>query len=221
MDIGVENLGSGIEMIISLLLLETLAALSKDDIIIIIDEPELHLHPSLQEKFIQYLRKISPEKQIIVSTHSPYFFKNCCSDKNIKMLVTKLSNGITQIEDAEYQLSTFPWSPSWGEINYFAYNLATIEFHNELYGYLQSLCKIYTIKDFDSHLVTLGVDNNKKWAYERSGKTSVFDLTLMTYIRNFIHHPENQHNSQYTSSELKSSILKMLNLIKKITFPYF
>lgn len=37
---------------------------------IIIDEPELHLHPELARKFVRQLRKIRPENQIWVGTHS-------------------------------------------------------------------------------------------------------------------------------------------------------
>jgi len=218
MDIGVDNLGSGIEMIISLLLLETLASLSKDDIFIIIDEPELHLHPSLQEQFVQYLKTISLKKQILVSTHSPYFFKNCCSEKNIKLLVTEIVKNKSTIKDAEIQLSTFPWSPSWGEINYFAYNLPTVEFHNELYGYLQHLSRITKIVDFDEYLVNMGNKTSKKWTQDKEGITKDFNFTLMTYIRNFIHHPENTHNPPYTPDELKYSISQMLKLIKEAVY---
>src|SRR5690606_18395278 len=50
-EIPINQLGSGIEMIISLLFLETLASLSKDNFLVIIDEPELHLHPTLQSRF--------------------------------------------------------------------------------------------------------------------------------------------------------------------------
>jgi predicted ATP-dependent endonuclease of OLD family len=216
MNISTESLGSGIEMIISLLLLETLASLSKDDIVIIIDEPELHLHPTLQEQFVQYLKTISPERQIIVSTHSPYFFKNCCLNNNIKLLVTKIVDNKSLIEDAEIQLSTFPWSPSWGEINYFAYDLPTVEFHNELYGYLYYISSKQRIIDFEKYLIDLGIINNRKWLRDNNGNISIFDVTLMTYIRNFIHHPENQRNSPYTPDELKLSISQMLDLIKKI-----
>jgi hypothetical protein len=44
---------------------------SKD--IIIIDEPELHLHPSLQEKLVSYLRTVAVENEykVILATHSP------------------------------------------------------------------------------------------------------------------------------------------------------
>lgn len=39
---------------------------------IIIDEPELSLHPSAQRKLIKVLAEYSQKRQIIISTHSPY-----------------------------------------------------------------------------------------------------------------------------------------------------
>jgi|SRR5690554_2791574 len=46
---------------------------SEQDDIIVIDEPELSLHPSLQKKLCQLLLEFSSDRQIIISTHSPYF----------------------------------------------------------------------------------------------------------------------------------------------------
>jgi hypothetical protein len=46
---------------------------SKPGDVIVIDEPELSLHPSLQKRVAALLRKFSCDRQIIVSTHSPYF----------------------------------------------------------------------------------------------------------------------------------------------------
>ena len=40
---------------------------------IVIDEPELSLHPSLQKKLLDVLLDYSKDHQIIISTHSPYF----------------------------------------------------------------------------------------------------------------------------------------------------
>lgn len=40
---------------------------------IAIDEPELSLHPAYQKKVLALLKKYSKDRQIIISTHSPYF----------------------------------------------------------------------------------------------------------------------------------------------------
>ena len=62
------NLGSGISMTLSYFLLETISNLAKEQLIILIDEPELHLHPQLQHKLQQHFK--NTPLQIIISTHS-------------------------------------------------------------------------------------------------------------------------------------------------------
>lgn len=42
---------------------------------LIIDEPELSLHPSAQKKLLNILGEFSKTRQIIISTHSPYFIR--------------------------------------------------------------------------------------------------------------------------------------------------
>ena len=66
--IELSKLGSGISMILSYLLLETISSLAKEQLIILIDEPELHLHPQLQSKLMQHFKMSSA--QIVLSTHS-------------------------------------------------------------------------------------------------------------------------------------------------------
>lgn len=46
---------------------------SKDNNLIIIDEPEVSLHPGLQRKLYELLVEYSKKRQIILCTHSPYF----------------------------------------------------------------------------------------------------------------------------------------------------
>ncbi|WP_286842654.1 MULTISPECIES: ATP-dependent nuclease [Sphingobacterium] len=46
---------------------------SGDNDVIVIDEPELSLHPSLQRNLLDLLLEVSKTKQIIISTHSRYF----------------------------------------------------------------------------------------------------------------------------------------------------
>ena len=219
LDLSVTSLGSGIEMIVSLLFLETLASLSRERIIVLIDEPELHLHPSLQEKFTEYIKNLSEEKQVFVSTHSPYFFKPCMEDDQIKLMVTKReSDNLVVIEDEE-SLNLFPWSPSWGEINYSAYGLLTVEFHNELYGYLQERENKYSVNEIESYFSQCeGIPQSKKWI-RRDRQNSEDDVTLMTFIRHSIHHPENTLNVSCTPDELRSSIKTMIGLIQKCNPP--
>lgn len=42
----------------------------QDSDIVILDEPEVHMHPSLVEQFVGIIQRISDQKQIIISTHS-------------------------------------------------------------------------------------------------------------------------------------------------------
>lgn len=46
---------------------------SKPGDVVVIDEPELSLHPSLQKRVALLLSRFSKDRQIIISTHSPYF----------------------------------------------------------------------------------------------------------------------------------------------------
>ena len=209
-----KDLGSGVEMILTLLLLQSIASESKGSLIYLIDEPELHLHPKAQDKLIELLLKESKHKQIILSTHSPYIFKNCLK-KNVGFII------LNRDEHNEIALDyanvngwgKFPWSPSWGEINFHAYGLATIEFHNELYGYIQETTQHFNLNAMDAYLLQRGIPQNKNWIKIQNGNPEPpVKATLPTYIRNSIHHPENTANAAFTNTEFKSSIEAMINL---------
>ncbi|MHB1315899.1 MAG: AAA family ATPase, partial [Christensenellales bacterium] len=64
------SMGSGYEMIFSLVYSYHMARQSGKQLIVLIDEPELHLHPALQEQLIVFILKISKDSQIFISTHS-------------------------------------------------------------------------------------------------------------------------------------------------------
>lgn len=46
---------------------------SQPDSIITIDEPELSMHPAYQKRTLNLLKEYAKDRQIIISTHSPYF----------------------------------------------------------------------------------------------------------------------------------------------------
>ena len=212
--INTKNLGSGIEMIMVLLLLKALSLGEKNgSIIYLIDEPELHLHPKAQESLAKILLKESRVKQIIISTHSPYMFKELLPHSGVITLKNESNKILIQKEDGKSE-KLLPWSPSWGEINFKAYNMPTIEFHNELYGYLFKKSRKDKIEDFEKFLVDEGVKQDKHWErMDRKGKANV---TLHTYIRHSIHHPENKENDRYTIEKLKKSIEGMMSLLSKV-----
>lgn len=53
--------------------------------IILIDEPELHLHPSWQYKLREILTTIFPFAQFICATHSPYIVQSCDASEVITL----------------------------------------------------------------------------------------------------------------------------------------
>lgn len=110
----------------------------------------------------------------------------------------------------------FPWSPSWGEINFKAYNLATVELHNELYGYLQERNSCPNERAMEQWLSSQGIVLSKVWTKEiRNVAQAPTNTTLQTFIRNHIHHPENvtMQSNRYTQQELLSSIQQMVGLL--------
>jgi len=215
-----EEKGSGMQRSVALALLQVYAeelikhpennAIVKP-FFLFIDEPEICLHPQAQIKLFKAILELSKTKQIFIATHSPYFFKNLLFKNSGLFLFKKNENykvKVQNIKDKKWGI--FPWSPSWGEINYHAYNLPTAEFHNELYGYLKEQSGKISLSDFDNYLKE---DKNvgKMKNYQRNGKTE--NITLCTYIRNQIHHPENINNTRYTDEELNQSVDLLIKAI--------
>lgn len=135
--------------------------------------------------------------------------------KNTGLFIFKKVNNRNTISVATTS-PMFPWSPSWGEISYRAYDLPTIDLHNELYGHLQEKNGLTNISFVDQWLNTQGIASNKQWTKERNGAPLLpLPTTLQSFIRNHIHHPENvtMQANRYTEAELKQSIDEMVNLI--------
>lgn len=92
--------------------------------IAIIDEIELHLHPTLQQEVLQRFKKAFPKLQFIVTTHSPLVISNFKSDENNKIIKLEnegnkywneqvdniygidYSTGLTEVMGAKYRAST-------------------------------------------------------------------------------------------------------------------
>ncbi len=69
---------------------------------------------------------------------------------------------------------------------------------------------------FDQWLNKFGIKLTKQWTREHDGIAGKAEsVTLQTFIRNHIHHPENtiMRTNRYTSHELKLSIDEMYKVL--------
>lgn len=222
----VSDKGTGMQRALALSLIQVYASSNSSDterpIFFFIDEPETFLHPMAQDRLLDSLEGLSSKSQLFITTHSPYLLKKFKKNTHKMMIYGKDKDGNNELRDEGQTLNLFgESSPTWGEINYSAFGVLSVEFHNELYGFLQAKAieeneKNYKEAGFDQWLVSKGVA--KKKDYTRlggKGPCNKYKLTLPTYIRNLVHHPENTHNERYSNDELRESIEEMIEIMQK------
>lgn len=93
-----DGLGEGL---ISILFIIDALYDSNENDMIVIDEPELSLHPSLQKKLNNLFAKYAANGQIILATHSPYFIDWKSIKNGAKIMRVVKENNDTKI----YQMS--------------------------------------------------------------------------------------------------------------------
>ena len=197
----INQLGSGYEMIFSLIYSYYLSKKEKKKLIILIDEPELHLHPKLQSDFINLLLDFSKDSQIILSTHSPLFIKQSMVNSKVEIKIISKENDVVSIAKPDQSVLPFPSS---NEVNFIAFKLATEEYHNDLYEQLHTLKgENKSIKNFDLDFFIneKGEERNSPW------KGNPNEVSVHTFIRNQIHHRADNGSTNY--EQLKNSIERM------------
>jgi AAA15 family ATPase/GTPase len=222
-----EEEGSGMQRAVALALLQVYA----EDLIkhpdngplekpffLFIDEPEICLHPKAQFTLLAALKKISETRQLFIATHSPFMFKDISPKSSGVFSFVKDSSkiAIKNLEIQKWEL--FPWGTTWNQINYFAYGLPTPEFHNELYGFLQERENIYVEPGFEAFLLVKGAAQDKPYIQvnKDGGLGKPRNITLCTYIRHQIHHPENKHNPTFTDEELRISTDMLIGIVQEV-----
>ena len=68
-----QDMGEGMQNAIVLAILQAFEETQKQGAILLIEEPEMFLHPQMQRSLYKTLRKIGKSNQIIYTTHSPHF----------------------------------------------------------------------------------------------------------------------------------------------------
>jgi predicted ATP-dependent endonuclease of OLD family len=182
--------------------------------ILLLDEPETHLHPQAQEDLLRELVKITQNKRnnlVFFATHSNYMIDKKDLSRNYK--VFKKPNKKTEKEKTE--LMRFGEKVStYASVTYDVFEISSTDYHNELYDRLRADYGDENSKD------AVGItefDNGYFIQVKKLPKTFPLKkeknkITLPTYIRNCIHYPKNQDkdfNKQLTESiELLRTYIK-------------
>jgi predicted ATP-dependent endonuclease of OLD family len=164
--------------------------------ILLLDEPETHLHPTAQLNLRDELLKITRNRDdnniVFYATHSNYLIDK--SNLNRSFKVIKADNVKTTLEKISKTQT------SYSEINFEVFDIPTNDYHNELYGFIEENNK----PKFNALI------KDKDWIKQPSGNT--IQVSLSTYIRHSIHHPENTSNRKFSEASLRKSI----NILRKI-----
>lgn len=178
--IRLDNLGSGYGMIFTLLYSFYLAEQSGKKMVMLIDEPEMHLHPKLQEAFAKFILDLSKDAQIFITTHSPTLLKQLMENEVLKVMSLVCNAGIQLTAPADRKLPYL----SANEINFVALGYATEEYHNELYEELYMQNNGAGIKPFDIAYF----QNAKGERADCPWFSAQNQVSKHTHIRNQIHH---------------------------------
>lgn len=220
-EIPVDSLSTGEKQIVfrGTHLLKNLNSMS--DGIVLIDEPELSMHPKWQQKVLQYYRSLftkngTQNAQMIIATHSEYVLRSALEDRD-NVLIIVLSDDNGTIDSKNITAPTILPTITSAETNYLAFGIISVDYHIELYGYLQNKTGNLTIKSCDDYIAAQTTYYNPALHAKTSsftnprGNTTNYQ-TLPTYIRNLIDHPDPSRD--YTQEELKISIELLIELCR-------
>ncbi|MBQ6147763.1 AAA family ATPase [Candidatus Saccharibacteria bacterium] len=192
----------------------------------ILDEPEQSLNPLWEDRILEYYKRLLNKNgrqiaQLFVATHSEYVIKDAYEAKDLIFIMKRNASGDIVAEKAE-NLNLFPYSPTYNEIKYGAFNLPTSDFHNDLFGFLQERLNQITG-------VSTNIDDVDNFIDGQTGNYAVptgwingrGDRTLPVYIRNCIHHPEstiepNPIRQKPNAEDIKRSIEILICIIESI-----
>lgn len=212
-DIALEKLSTGEKQIVFRGTSILRNNLKLNDSIILIDEPELSMHPKWERKILQYFKDISTngnthQAQIFFSTHSEHIIKEALLNKDDNLvIVLNCEANIIEAKKIDHP-SVLPTITN-AETNYMAFDIISNDYHIELYGWIQDHEDKRSVKQCDSYL-TESEYYNQLIHEKLSLHGSTQYTSLPTYIRNAIHHPDN--GNTFTEEELRTSIEFMITI---------
>ncbi len=139
--IPLSNRGDGFQLRIKNAVFRLLSehdSLSIQPTVFVFEEPETHLHPSAQIEMYETIQKLSETKyyQVVITSHSPYIV-NALSENKTEVIVVKRENDETTAKNVKLSSERILNYLSLSEISYIAFDVASIEYHQELYGKIE------------------------------------------------------------------------------------
>lgn len=133
-DITIDVLSTGEKQIVyrGIYLLRNVGKL--DGAAIMIDEPELSMHPKWQKRILKYFKDLftaddgSQKTQLFFATHSEYVIGEALKDPNNTLVIVLRDNNGT-IEKNEVRTPFVLPTITASEINYVAFNVFSIDYH--------------------------------------------------------------------------------------------
>lgn len=178
--------------------------------ILLLDEPETHLHPKAQEDLLLELVKITKNKNNNLSffaTHSNYMIDKINLNRNYKVAKPKDETSLKMFENK---------TSSYASVNYDVFDIVSTDYHNELFAKAFDLSNTKNLTAFDKKITELNDGTYKIEKEYTQTKDNRFNCTLCTYIRHQIHHPENELNKRFSEAELVKSIKVLKLIIEKL-----
>jgi hypothetical protein len=115
--------------------------------------------------------------------------------EHLRLIKSEQSREVVSVERNE-----LPY-PSLNEVNFLAFGEPNDEYHNELYGFMESEELLADYKNEKGTIEYIRVNRN--------GDLMAEQKIVSEYIRHQSHHPENTHNARYTDEQLQTSINDM------------
>ena len=190
-----DNLSSGEKQIVfrAVLMLRDLSTIKNG--IVLIDEPELSMHPVWCEKIYKFYSDLLFTKnnsigQLFIATHSERIISRAIFDNDALIVGLKDNHGVIEFEryDASF---TLPYK-SYAEICFKAFRVYSNDFFIQLYDFIQTSQCFDTVKRVDNYIKGHKLFNaNKHFVnsyYTKPNGNTIIYQTLPTKIRNELHH---------------------------------
>ena len=183
--------------------------------IVLIDEPELSMHPKWQSKVFDYYTGLFSQggaqmSQIFFATHSENVIQAATKDLDNTLIIILSSDG-GMIKADKMSKMVLPTATA-AEINYLAFGVHTVDYHIALYGDFQLQTGKSAIAAADTE-----IESQPEYVPAQHEKIDTYGpgyKTLPTYIRNKIDHPDSPR--VYTEAEFERSTLLLRSICGRL-----